>query len=234
MDGFDGLDSDVGIPSEETYLAAYCRRTGRSGIPDWSFYVAFALFRLAAIAQGIMGRVIAGTANDPNARQRGERARPLADAAWALISSRRASGAIGRTRRLHGRSPRRHSRRRSDPERGRPLWHADPRRHGRPGGQGGAAGPRRRRARLGPALLGPGERVLHERQPQQAERGRRHEDARRARDHRAPHRPRGRPRAVAASRRPRRARPRLGARASHQSAPHLLLDHRLRHGRAVS
>ena len=47
------------------------------------------MFRLAAIAQGIMGRVLAGTANDANARQRGERARPLADAAWALISSTR-------------------------------------------------------------------------------------------------------------------------------------------------
>src|SRR5262245_9729799 len=87
MDGFEGGDlAALGIPTEEAYLAAYCRRTGRSGIEDWDFYVAFAMFRLAAIAQGIMGRVIAGTANDPNARQRGERARPLADAAWELIS----------------------------------------------------------------------------------------------------------------------------------------------------
>jgi hypothetical protein len=46
------------------------------------------MFRLAAIAQGIMGRVVAGTANDPNAQERGRRARPLADSAWALISSR--------------------------------------------------------------------------------------------------------------------------------------------------
>jgi aminoglycoside phosphotransferase (APT) family kinase protein len=88
MDGFEGGDlTALGIPSEESYLGAYCRRTGRTGIEDWSFFVGFAMFRLAAIAQGIMGRVIAGTANDANARQRGERARPLADAAWALISS---------------------------------------------------------------------------------------------------------------------------------------------------
>src|SRR5437667_41060 len=65
-------------------------RPGRAAIEDWDFYVGFAMFRLAAIAQGIMGRVLAGTANDPNARQRGERARPLADAAWELISSRAA------------------------------------------------------------------------------------------------------------------------------------------------
>jgi aminoglycoside phosphotransferase (APT) family kinase protein len=85
-EGFYGLDNDVrGIPTEEEYLAAYCRRTGRAGIPDWSFYLAFALFRIAAISQGIMGRVIAGTANDPNARLRGERARPLAEAAWRVV-----------------------------------------------------------------------------------------------------------------------------------------------------
>ncbi len=78
----------LGIPTEQEYVAAYCRRTGRVGIPDWHFYVAFALFRLAAISQGIMGRVLAGTANDPNALERGKRARPLAEAAWALVESR--------------------------------------------------------------------------------------------------------------------------------------------------
>jgi aminoglycoside phosphotransferase (APT) family kinase protein len=48
----------------------------------------FAMFRLAAIAQGIMGRVVSGTANDPNARMRGERAKPLADAGWATAQAR--------------------------------------------------------------------------------------------------------------------------------------------------
>ena len=91
MEGFEGADlAPLGIPSEETSLAAYCRRTGRPGIEDWDFYVAFSMFRLAAIAQGIMGRVLAGTANDPHARLRGERARPLADAAWAILAPRAA------------------------------------------------------------------------------------------------------------------------------------------------
>jgi len=91
MEGFEGGDlSALGIPAEDAYLTAYCRRTGRAGIENWDFYVGFAMFRLAAIAQGIMGRVIAGTANDPNARTRGERARPLADAAWGVISRRAA------------------------------------------------------------------------------------------------------------------------------------------------
>jgi len=79
---------ELGIPTEEEYVAAYCRRTGRAGIPDWNFCLAFAMFRLAAIAQGIMGRAIAGTANDPNARERGARARPLAESAWALVGKR--------------------------------------------------------------------------------------------------------------------------------------------------
>src|SRR5499426_4502090 len=78
----------LGIPTEEEYLASYCRRTGRAGIPDWIFYVAFSMFRLSAIAQGIMGRVIAGTANDAGARSRGERARPMAEAGWALVEAR--------------------------------------------------------------------------------------------------------------------------------------------------
>jgi aminoglycoside phosphotransferase (APT) family kinase protein len=89
MDGFEGGDlSALGIPAEEDYLAMYCRRAGRAGIENWDFYVGFAMFRLSAIAQGIMGRVLAGTANDANARQRGARARPLADAGWTLISAR--------------------------------------------------------------------------------------------------------------------------------------------------
>ena len=89
---WEGLaDKDLGelwIPGEADYVADYCRRAGRGAIADWEFCLAFAMFRLAAIAQGIMGRVVAGTANDPNAQERGRRARPLADSAWALISSR--------------------------------------------------------------------------------------------------------------------------------------------------
>ena len=87
-DGFRGKDlAALGLPTEEGYVADYCRRTGRSGIPGWDWYIVFAIFRLAAIAQGIMGRVIAGTANDPHARQRGERAKPLADAGWAIAQA---------------------------------------------------------------------------------------------------------------------------------------------------
>jgi aminoglycoside phosphotransferase (APT) family kinase protein len=86
LDGFGGHAlGALGIPPEDEVVAAYCRRTGRAGIPGWDFYVAFSLFRLAAICQGIMGRVRDGTASDPNARERGARARPLAEAAWAVV-----------------------------------------------------------------------------------------------------------------------------------------------------
>jgi aminoglycoside phosphotransferase (APT) family kinase protein len=74
IDGFRDFDlGGMGIPMEADVVRRYCRLTGRDGIPDWEFYVAFALFRLAAICQGIMGRVRDGTASDPDARRRGER-----------------------------------------------------------------------------------------------------------------------------------------------------------------
>lgn len=49
-----------GIPTEEEYVAAYCRRTGRAGIDHWNFYLAFSIFRLASISQGVYRRILAG------------------------------------------------------------------------------------------------------------------------------------------------------------------------------
>jgi aminoglycoside phosphotransferase (APT) family kinase protein len=51
-----------GIPTEADYVAAYCRRTGRDSIPDWNFYMAFGIFRLASISQGVYRRVLNGVA----------------------------------------------------------------------------------------------------------------------------------------------------------------------------
>jgi len=59
----DGVDfATSGIPTEEDYVAAYCRRTGRERIDSWNFYVAFGVFRLASISQGVYRRVLAGNA----------------------------------------------------------------------------------------------------------------------------------------------------------------------------
>jgi len=71
--GLGGSDvAALGIPSEEAYVAAYCRRTGRAGLPDYRYYLAFNFFRLAAIFHGIKGRVIRGTASNTQARERAE------------------------------------------------------------------------------------------------------------------------------------------------------------------
>jgi aminoglycoside phosphotransferase (APT) family kinase protein len=72
----------LGIPQFDDYIAAYCKRTGRDGVENIHFYKAYNLFRLAAILQGIVGRVRDGTANDPNAAANAERVIPLAQRAW--------------------------------------------------------------------------------------------------------------------------------------------------------
>lgn len=76
-----------GVPDVSSYLDLYCRCTGRRDLPSWPYYVVLAMFRFAAIFQGIMGRVVAGTANDPDAARMGARARPLAERAWRLVAS---------------------------------------------------------------------------------------------------------------------------------------------------
>ena len=82
--GLGGLDlKALGIPTEEEYVAAYCRRTGREGIDNWAFYMAYNMFRLAAIAQGIVGRVRDGTAASAQAGEMKARVRPLAEMGWA-------------------------------------------------------------------------------------------------------------------------------------------------------
>ncbi len=86
--GLGGVDiAALGIPDEESYVAAYCKATGRSGIDrdHWDFYLAYNLFRGAAILQGIMGRVKDGTAASQHARDAGSGARPLAELGWAKV-----------------------------------------------------------------------------------------------------------------------------------------------------
>ena len=58
----------TGIPTEEEYVAAYCRRTGRDGVPDFNFYLAFSLFRLASIGQGVFKRNLDGIGTDTSGR----------------------------------------------------------------------------------------------------------------------------------------------------------------------
>ena len=86
--GIAGLDLEaLGIPSEQAYLESYCRRTGRAGVDSahWDFYIAYNLFRIAAILQGILKRVLDGTAASAHARDAGMRARPMAELGWKHV-----------------------------------------------------------------------------------------------------------------------------------------------------
>ena len=81
----------IGIPTEAEYIEAYCRRTGREGISDWTFCLAFSFFRLASIVQGVFKRAIDGNASNTHAMQMGKMARPLAQAAIDLIDDAKRS-----------------------------------------------------------------------------------------------------------------------------------------------
>jgi aminoglycoside phosphotransferase (APT) family kinase protein len=87
--GIGGLDlAALGIPSESDYIRRYCERTGLATpdelAADWNFYMAYNLFRIAAILQGIAKRVEAGTASSAQARASGAGARPMAELAWSF------------------------------------------------------------------------------------------------------------------------------------------------------
>ncbi len=84
--GLEGLPlAQLGIPLERDYVAAYCKRTGRGGVDPstWDYYMAYNMFRLAAICQGIAKRVVEGTAASEHARDAGARARPLGELGWS-------------------------------------------------------------------------------------------------------------------------------------------------------
>ena len=74
-----------GIPSEAEYLAEYCRLVARTELPDFNFYLAFSLFRSAAILQGVYARGLQGNASSESALALGSLVRILADAALGLV-----------------------------------------------------------------------------------------------------------------------------------------------------
>lgn len=87
--GIGGLDlAALGIPSEMEYIRMYCERTNRDPaalLEHWNFYIAYNMFRLAGILQGIMKRAVDGTASSDRAFEAGERARGLAESGWQII-----------------------------------------------------------------------------------------------------------------------------------------------------
>jgi aminoglycoside phosphotransferase (APT) family kinase protein len=83
--GLKGADlAALGIPTEAEYVASYCRRTGRTEIPHWEFYLIFNMFRIAAILHGVLARALQGNAASQNAYEQGSRAQRIADIAWDM------------------------------------------------------------------------------------------------------------------------------------------------------
>lgn len=82
--GISGLNlTELGIPALEDYVARYCERTGKQlRMQDFHFYMAYNMFRLAGILQGIMKRYVDGTASSAQALENGKAARVLAEMAW--------------------------------------------------------------------------------------------------------------------------------------------------------
>jgi aminoglycoside phosphotransferase (APT) family kinase protein len=86
--GIAGLDHKaLGIPSEQEYIDKYCQRTGKTiRQEDFNFYLAYNLFRMAGILQGIMKRYVDGTASSAQAKASGEAARPMAELGWSYAN----------------------------------------------------------------------------------------------------------------------------------------------------
>ena len=90
--GIGGLDLQaLGIPTEREYIDLYSRATGLDGFEHWDFYIAYNLFRMAAILQGIARRAVDGTAASADAIETGSKARPLAEIGWKYAQRYEAS-----------------------------------------------------------------------------------------------------------------------------------------------
>ena len=85
MNGMAGADLPaLGIPSAHDYLDAYCERVRRRPPADWTFYLSAAIFRIAAILQGIAKRAVQGNASAEDAAELGARTAPVAGLAWRI------------------------------------------------------------------------------------------------------------------------------------------------------
>lgn len=88
--GMAGADlAALGIPDEQSYLASYCRRVGRPEVDPatWRFCIAFNLFKVAALLQGIMKRALEGSASNASAddvQRDGLRLRAIAERGWRI------------------------------------------------------------------------------------------------------------------------------------------------------
>ena len=89
--GIAGLDHKaLGIPPQDEYIAKYCERTGKTiRKEDFNFYLAYNMFRLGGIMQGIMKRYVDGTASSEQALKSGQAARPMAEMGWSYAAGKK-------------------------------------------------------------------------------------------------------------------------------------------------
>ena len=92
--GLLGLDlAGSGIPGEDAFVAAYCKRAGIDRIRNWDFYVAYNLFRVAAIGQGVYKRALDGVYDNRSREENmAERVRIRAELGWAIVERLTKSG----------------------------------------------------------------------------------------------------------------------------------------------
>jgi aminoglycoside phosphotransferase (APT) family kinase protein len=91
LPGLAGLDlAALGIPNVMAYAHTYERRSGRTAPGEWNFYLAYNLFRLAGILQGIAKRAQTGIASNARAVEYGRQAGPLAELGWMFAKKVRA------------------------------------------------------------------------------------------------------------------------------------------------
>ena len=89
MSGLRGRDlAALGIPDEKSCVASYCERMGIDRIDNFSFYVAFSFFRLAAIVQGVAKRAVEGNASSEQAAELGQFVQPIAAMALEAVAER--------------------------------------------------------------------------------------------------------------------------------------------------
>jgi aminoglycoside phosphotransferase (APT) family kinase protein len=84
MSGATPLAASAGIPSEADFVSAYCRRAGRGPVAAWPYFLAFSLFRAAAILAGVYRRALDGNAADANALARGAVYREVAELGYSI------------------------------------------------------------------------------------------------------------------------------------------------------
>jgi aminoglycoside phosphotransferase (APT) family kinase protein len=92
LSGLRGKDlAALGIPDEAHYVARYCEHVGIDRIDNFSFYVAFSFFRIAAIIQGVARRAVDGNASSPRAAELGAYVEPMAGFALEAVAEARGS-----------------------------------------------------------------------------------------------------------------------------------------------